>query len=114
MSTPEGNLTPSNRFAGGIGRSGPDIKLFTSDFEYDAFWGRLQGKDTLSARGNLTQSADADALYVQRSMGMIPNVCSMTQVSTFDNFTMSLNEMMVSKNGGNLTQYALEPLACAS
>lgn len=72
----------------GIGESGPDIKLFASDSEYDAFWSRLQGNKTLSSRGNLTQSADAEAFT--------------SQVPTFDNFTISLNEMMVSKNGDKL------------
>ncbi|CCA67084.1 hypothetical protein PIIN_00919 [Serendipita indica DSM 11827] len=72
----------------GLLQSGPNITVFANDTDYDAYWTQYQGLGKLSARGNLTQSADVDFF--------------MSQVSAFDNLTMTLNQKMVEKNGDKL------------
>ena len=53
---------PPNHTLGGLLKSGPNITAFDNDQDYSAYVGQYQGLNSVSARGNLTQSADVDFL----------------------------------------------------
>jgi hypothetical protein len=45
-----------------VGKSGPNITLFSSDEEYAEFWKQGEGKDRVNAHGNLTTPSDVEFL----------------------------------------------------
>ncbi|KAG8804161.1 hypothetical protein FRC17_006033, partial [Serendipita sp. 399] len=72
----------------GVLNSGPTLKMFASDNEYDKFWGQLDGPGNYNTHGNLTTPEDAQFF--------------LSQAGKFNNMTVTFTNQTLQQNGEHL------------